>query len=261
MRERRDFYVKRTVLQLAKREMHAFVANKAVWLAVLGVGIILGISGPFGTIDVVPLLGRLPYWITHAIASYLLVSIAVAWCEAWAAALGWSRWLGIGSGAVTGAALVLGEVLLVDLILFGAHRDLSEVLELGAGILVIVGTICAVIGYLRENEDITAPDDAALLTRLPPEKRGALISLSVSDHYVEVTTDKGAELLLMRLSDAIRETNPIKGMQIHRSHWAALEHMEHLERIDGKPHVRLSNARALPVSRTYLNAVREANAW
>lgn len=38
------------------------------------------------------------------------------------------------------------------------------------------------------------------------------------DHYGEVTTSEGAELPLMRLSDAIIEAAPVAGLQIHRSH-------------------------------------------
>ena len=41
-------------------------------------------------------------------------------------------------------------------------------------------------------------------------------------NYVEVWTERGTHLVLMRLSDAIRETAGENGLQIHRSHWVAL---------------------------------------
>jgi hypothetical protein len=37
------------------------------------------------------------------------------------------------------------------------------------------------------------------------------VALSVEDHYVRVRTTRGEEMILMRLSDAIRETAPETG--------------------------------------------------
>jgi DNA-binding LytR/AlgR family response regulator len=42
-----------------------------------------------------------------------------------------------------------------------------------------------------------------LLARIPRAKRGDLISLTVMDHYVEVTTTRGKHLILMRFSDTL----------------------------------------------------------
>jgi DNA-binding LytR/AlgR family response regulator len=64
----------------------------------------------------------------------------------------------------------------------------------------------------------TSDASPPILNRVPVQRRGRLIALSVSDHYVEVLTDGGRSLVLMRLSDAIAETGPVKGLQIHRSH-------------------------------------------
>lgn len=47
------------------------------------------------------------------------------------------------------------------------------------------------------------------------EKRALLLVLSVEDHYVRVRTTKGDELILMRLTDAIIETDPVPGVRAH----------------------------------------------
>lgn len=98
----------------------------------------------------------------------------------------------------------------------------------------------------------------ALLERLPLPQRGPLLSLSVADHYVEVTTEKGRSLLLIRLSDAIREAHPTVGLQIHRSHWVALDAVARTIRVDGKLLVELKDGRRLPISRSYADPARAA---
>src|SRR5690606_17132350 len=70
-------------------------------------------------------------------------------------------------------------------------------------------------------EDI--PPRPAVLNRLPHHLRGRLIYMSMQDHYVDVHTDRGNALVLMRLGDAIAETGATPGLQIHRSHWVALD--------------------------------------
>ena len=64
------------------------------------------------------------------------------------------------------------------------------------------------LGPTPQTPQSTAPIETAnsaprLLTRLPYEKRGTLLSLSALDHYTEVVTTTGKELVLIRLADAI----------------------------------------------------------
>ncbi len=80
----------------------------------------------------------------------------------------------------------------------------------------------------------------------------------MQDHYVDVRTDKGGTLVLMRLADAIAETEGVAGLQIHRSHWVALEGIEKAVRRDGRLLLRMRDGTELPVSRTFAPAVREA---
>lgn len=85
-----------------------------------------------------------------------------------------------------------------------------------------------------------------------------VISLVAQDHYVEVTTTLGTGLVLSRLSDAIAELSHRPGAQLHRSHWVARAHVRALVRGGGRPLVRLSDGRELPVSEARLPKVRRA---
>jgi hypothetical protein len=99
------------------------------------------------------------------------------------------------------------------------------------------------------------PNEPRLMARLGQEVRGAILSLSVRDHYVEVWTERGTESLLMRFADAMAELDGIDGMQVHRSHWVAVAAVVGAERERGKTFLRLSDGRLVPVSRSYKAAV------
>ena len=113
----------------------------------------------------------------------------------------------------------------------------------------------------RSPPSVSPPSQSArsaLNDRLPHAIRGKLAYLSMQDHYVEVHTDKGTTLVLMRLADAIREAGDIPGLQIHRSHWVALDAVTGNRRKDGKLFLKLGESVLLPVSRSYATAVRKA---
>lgn len=90
-----------------------------------------------------------------------------------------------------------------------------------------------------------------LLQRLDVADPGALWSISVRDHYVDVQTSVGTNSLLMRLSDAMAETDPVEGAQIHRSHWVAWAAVEGVERDGTKLFVVLTGGARLPVSKNH----------
>ena len=96
------------------------------------------------------------------------------------------------------------------------------------------------------------------MLRLPPAKLGELPYMSMQDHYVEIVTSKGRELVLLRLADAINEAGRKTGIQLHRSHWAAFSAIASTRRDAGKISLVMSDGTELPVSRTYATALREA---
>jgi DNA-binding LytR/AlgR family response regulator len=65
-------------------------------------------------------------------------------------------------------------------------------------------------------------------------------------------------MLLMRLSDAIAETEPTPGFQIHRSHWVAQDAIGSVHSTSRKSEVVLHSGERLPVSRTYLPQLKDA---
>ena len=99
-------------------------------------------------------------------------------------------------------------------------------------------------------EGATPKHEPPLFLRNLPESLGqSIISISTQDHYLDVVTQEGSDRILKRMSDAIAELNGYPGMQIHRSHWVALDAIVDLERDGRNVRVRLKNGEVLPVSR------------
>ena len=95
------------------------------------------------------------------------------------------------------------------------------------------------------------------LRRLPAEAGQDIIYLKMSDHYVKVVTTAGRCTLLMRFADAIDELAD-DGIQVHRSYWVALRHVDDWTKRNQRMFLRLTNGHVIPVSRTYLAQTRSA---
>ena len=99
---------------------------------------------------------------------------------------------------------------------------------------------------------------AALLTRLPEKFRnGEIISISMQDHYAEITTTEGQALILMRLNDAIDLVRGCPGARIHRSHWVARKYVARVVRNDRSMDVLLIDGRRLPIGNTFLKDAQQ----
>ena len=258
----RDNFVTDLPSQLALRDLRAEMTDLRCIAVLIGIGILLGISGPFNTIEVLAFIPRLIYWVTVAVTTYATGTFVNVY--------GRTRWPKLMTNTITRiAALGLATGCAVFVVLsaityaaFGWVYDSNyEVFE-NFGLICL---ICVIIVWLLDFARPAASGSAseaqitpAILDRLPLEKRGPLISISVRDHYVDVVTAKGTEMLLLRLSDAIREIAPIEGLQVHRSHWVAKGQVTAAIRKGDRAILTMSNGSDIPVSRTYVPALKAA---
>ncbi|MFN4288559.1 MAG: LytTR family transcriptional regulator DNA-binding domain-containing protein [Brevundimonas sp.] len=103
-----------------------------------------------------------------------------------------------------------------------------------------------------------ADGPAALMDRLPHRLRAArLLAIEAEDHYLRLHTDQGSDLVLMRLSDAVRALATVDGAQTHRSWWVARDAIVSVERDDGRATLTLISGLKVPVSRTHAKALRD----
>lgn len=162
------------------------------------------------------------------------------------------------------------------LILPNRMDSLGSFPEMFGLVLLIFFCLAAVISVIQHQyatpAPITPPTPAAslldaslqgdarpaLVRRLEHQLQSArIIRLSMQDHYVEVHTDAGSQLILMRMSDAITELDGIEGLQVHRSHWVALDAVTGSKREKGRIYLVTRDGGAVPVSRSHAATVRE----
>ena len=244
----------------ALRQMRQHVMTARTLAVLVLVGIVATIAAPFGTGDAMSVLPRAAFWIGIVVLTYGLGSLVDAVLRPWLEGLRPAARVAIiaaATGAVIGAALQV-----ITAAIFGL-QDLQQELVSGMrnfiiGACVSVGVQIAHPANARFRDTMPEPRAPALLDRLPLDKRGALVAISVEDHYVRVRTTKGEEMLLMRLSDAIRETEPVEGLQVHRSHWVAGAAVQAARRAGDRAVLTMSAGDEIPASRTYVPALRAA---
>ena len=251
----------RKPLQLALRELQVAFTSPRVLVGMAAVSLILGLSGPFNTFTEFGMGQRIVYWLAMVILTYAVGQGAATFTLEVVGTRLKAVWLrGLVAGLICGIPVTL-MVLAVNTVAYGARQSINP-LELWAdctGIsLAVVAVTLALVRSPSEPSANAAVSLPPVLERIPHPQRGTLLALSVQDHYVEVVTDKGTALVLMRLSDAIKETGTVAGLQIHRSHWVARDAVKRAIKADGKVSLELRSGMRLPVSRGYIEAVKAA---
>jgi len=248
------------LLQAAKRELHAIRASRPTLAAILAAGVVAGLAGPFGTVDTLALLPRLGYWLVVCALTYVTGTVLITTAMARLAARGWSRWAAAVAAAVPAGLVIAALVTLLNLALFGPPAPADLALRARDGIAIaLVITLAQMLGSGGDASAAPGADaPPPILARLPLDRRGALVALSVQDHYVEVVTTRGRGLVLMRLSDAIAEAAPTPGLQVHRSHWIATGQVRAARREGARAVLTMRTGQDIPVSRSRVAAVKEA---
>ena len=103
---------------------------------------------------------------------------------------------------------------------------------------------------------IESTPSGRFLDRLPVEVGRDVVYLKVNGHYINVITTAGSAAVLMRLADAVAELGDL-GLQVHRSFWVASRHVTEVFRREGRTVVQVTGGAEVPVSRTFLAAVRK----
>jgi len=227
-------------------------------------GIFLAISGAFdhGQTSVVH---RLAYWIPMMISGslwgHLCATVIVRridpdrrpWLVAAVLTAAISGPLTIGVWALTGPV-------------FGQGLYSLSILPQFLLPVTVVTAVMTVLNIFLDRARPTATHAAGpgapparFLDRLPSRLRGAtLIAVQAEDHYLRIHTDRGSDLILMRLSDALAELDGLEGARTHRSWWVARDAVRDVRRGDGRAQLALAGELTAPVSRRYAPGLRQA---
>lgn len=248
------------VTQFTRDLLAPFASRRSVVLLVTLAGL-AGLIGPFGTFDAYPATLRFLYW--GAIAS-LTAAVGHASASGLERALR-QKHVPISLELVVITVLTALPVSLVVALVslaFGFNPFHHDLPLLYLQCVAVMGAIVTVFHLAEPAASQAQPEKPAgtpaILRRLPPARRGRLLRLSAQDHYVEVITDMGQDLIAMRFRDAIAEAAPEPGVQCHRSHWVALHAVAGRARHEGRAGLRLTRGAFVPIGRTYGPAVKKA---
>lgn len=237
-------------------------------------------TGPFSTYDLFPLVIRIFYWGLINLAAWLLTA---------SLAIGIEQFLKKRMQPLTKRMEVTGAFLAgcmsatpLAFIVVMANRltlpystnpqainslpDFLSLLSHIAPLTILISVLYTLWHHRQSSADQPGLDEALVSTtdteqpksisspfldRLPKHLGRDLLWLSSQDHYLEVKTIKGKDLILMRLGDAVKELEDYAGARIHRSHWVADAAVERIETREGRLFVHLNDETCLPISRTY----------
>ncbi len=237
-------------MQFALREMERYRVPLLVWLTL---SVVAGIAGPFGTSGAVAAPVLFAYWTGVVGVSILLSLIAFRYAE------GFGR---------TGAVLIWvlfvlglsGVLHAINSAAFPSWGGVVDWATLTGNVAVVTAAVKLVIWGIGTPAATGLAEPARpdpFMARVPIGVRGPLVRIEAQDHYLNVVTTRGEALILMRLSDAIAELSG-RGLQVHRSHWVALDAVKAHRRDKGRDLLVMSDTREVPVSRSFRAAAQDA---
>ena len=221
--------------------------------------IILTFMGPFGTYESMEFPKRFIYWsmLMIGVGFFMHVSITTSLITPYLGRL--PKIARVAVGAVTGGLPGAVVVIFVSEVIAPMTITLTRI----GSIWMQVSFISFVIGIVEYMDWGLSKSNTpqAIVTpfhkRLSVSETADIISFSMQDHYVEVMTTLGSEMVLIRMSDAIGEIAGIAGERIHRSHWVAKTHLVDIEKDKARHLAVLTDGRKLPISNTYLPAAQK----
>ena len=245
----------------------ALVARSPIFLVLFVTFVATGaVFGPFG-ISEAPTPGErfLLSLILNAI-SWSVGILVVVPIRIWMFSVGHSHSKSIIFSATVANLVILPSFLWTLEIWFGRTVDLAQVFE---QFLALAALITVIPLFMAPRPDPTliekktkgverggeVPADRrtanSILLNISPDKRGTLWALVARDHYVEVITEHGCELVLMRLSDAIKLCENRAGIRCHRSAWVSKAGFRgSLKKANRKLVVKLPDGNEISVSRS-----------
>jgi hypothetical protein len=262
-------------MHFALREMTLLGRWPRELATLLAIGAILGWLGPYGTYSCLGVPDRFAYWMLRSLLVGVTCLAAFQLVTATGPGASWSPV----KRALAGVFIASIPCALVGFALATLFRHApTSPLEF-ANLYGRVTLVTAVVGIslhvvrmpaTRGNAvpSLQRPAEApattiqscgsAFLRRIPAKLGTELLYIEVEDHYLRIHTDRGSDLILFRLSDATGELGHTIGRQVHRSYWVARHAVARVERDSYRTWLVLTSGARIPVSRTYLPALREA---
>lgn len=250
-------------------------------LAMVALGLLIGLLGPFGTFENPPAI-RMLSWVVWLLVGYLFyrpTGVVAGWlCDA----------TGLPPFGGRLIALIVASVPVTLVVSMMALRlSFAEALgtpDFWTMYLYIATVSAAVAGVMNlafgargadapagpsdsAGPNPAAPPPPALSPVAAPEAHaelplppgfGTVLALKGEDHYVRIIGAGSEELVLMRMRDAIARLDGADGLHIHRSWWVARAAIAAVRRDGRTAIVTLESGHQAPVARNMMPAIRAA---
>ncbi len=254
-------------------------------------GVFLGVIGPFGSFYGGGMEVRIAYWVVCMWIGFIIISVSVRLSIRTAIRLDLPMWFALAVGVAIGC-LPLGFLIGWFSALYwpGNHGRFSDFGVWYGQTLVVAEPFAFAFYFLRsqgsegrgwrfaaveaaearraanvpEITSLTLPSPdltvgtTSFLNRMPPRIGRDLLCLQMEDHYVRAHTQRGSDLILIPLKDAIAELGAVEGMQVHRSWWVARAAVSAPVANGRNLSLRLTNALEVPVSRASVAKLKAA---
>lgn len=230
---------------------------KSVMLVTTGIGVLLGLLGPFGSFASPGLAWRIGYWVTVIWLGLVLYGAAITLVM---------RRLGSGGWPILFATLVA-----VSLPQTMASRSLAmavwpELEQVSPGlavwylqVLLIAGVISvALMLWRRGAAQQQQGNNSTARTEAPEPWPTDIIALQMEDHYVRIHRREDSRLVLITMRDAAARMARRDGRQVHRSWWVARDAVIAIEGDARRMRLRLVNGIEVPVARSQVAGLRES---
>lgn len=265
-----EYFVERSFLQSALRELQVFLRSPRFWATFGAVVLIFWVTGPYGTAERLATAPRLGFWLVQHAAAWSIAVVTIVLLNTLLLRRVPSLLGRMAIGTLIAGAPVGLATEAISLATFGGTPTLATIAQSIVSGLVLSALFCGLTFMTMSSnqaEALSPPPlliseateeraEVLLLRRLKPENRGPVLHMTVADHYTEVTTSRGRELVLLRFSDALEELGATAGLQVHRSHFVADIHVDRLLRSEGRLAILMKDGREIPVSRSRMEAVR-----
>lgn len=244
---------------------------------VVVIGIFIGFLAPFGMNHVSPIYS-ISYWVITCLVGYGIYSPIINLVETKTLDSISTQWHRVAVGALIASIFMSFAVPVLTYWFFEQPINLLRQFPETFPKTIMIGGMITVVTVIRDllekrtialeesqqalassqqvTQDVLDKDYEAFMSQIPVEKRGDLLCLEMSDHYLKVYTDKGHHMLLMRFKDALSKLESFPGLQTHRSWWVAKSAIVKVNKDGRKLQLTLSNDVIVPVSRTYEETIK-----
>ena len=248
-----------TALRKALHELRLDFTSPKGLVALTCVGLIFGLSGPFGTFHDLAVGPRIAYWLVQVFATYATGSMINHYLQIrhgdWPSSFA-LRSLFLGTATACGVFVV---VTLINLVTFGTPYNGLRGAALAGGMVwsisVIVVAILAIFAPLIDDDADTTP---LLLDRLPTDLRGPLLTILAEADGVRITTTHGQAFVPISLSAAIAEAHPTAGLLIDDAHWVARDAILRVTSGTGGATLTLTDGREIAIASKVRDDLRAA---